>query len=269
MALGRGGLAAARHARSRPARDGPGVGRRERVQPLVDRDIDALMTRTRHAPGGGGRISPRDASSTRLLLAIAGGRPARPAGRTGWRRRWRCRRRPLLRRRLHDLAQAPDAAEHRHRRRGRRGPAAGRLGRRDRAASSRSRGLFVIIFLWTPPHFWALAHAARDDYERAGVPMLPIVAGARATARADRASTPSLLALPRWCRSRSACSAGSTRWRAVVLGARFLQLAVRLLRAAGDRPAARRVFLFSLVYLARCSWPWASTARCWVWLRRA
>src|SRR5205085_125823 len=43
--------------------------------------------------------------------------------------------------------------------------------------------LFMLIFLWTPPHFWALALYRSDDYRRAGVPMLPVVAGARATKR--------------------------------------------------------------------------------------
>ncbi len=43
--------------------------------------------------------------------------------------------------------------------------------------------LFLIVFLWTPPHFWSLALWANADYERAGVPMLPVVAGARATRR--------------------------------------------------------------------------------------
>src|SRR5207245_1354967 len=43
--------------------------------------------------------------------------------------------------------------------------------------------LFAIIFLWTPPHFWALALNRRDDYARAGVPMLPVVAGHAATVR--------------------------------------------------------------------------------------
>ncbi|MGL5447065.1 MAG: UbiA family prenyltransferase, partial [Rhabdaerophilum sp.] len=41
--------------------------------------------------------------------------------------------------------------------------------------------LFLIIFLWTPPHFWALALVKNEDYTRAGVPMLPVVAGDRAT----------------------------------------------------------------------------------------
>src|SRR5207253_1673723 len=43
--------------------------------------------------------------------------------------------------------------------------------------------LFLIIFLWTPPHFWALALNRTDDYARAGVPMLPVVAGKAATTR--------------------------------------------------------------------------------------
>src|SRR3954463_15097415 len=43
--------------------------------------------------------------------------------------------------------------------------------------------LFAIIFIWTPPHFWSLALFANDDYRRAGVPMLPVVAGARETRR--------------------------------------------------------------------------------------
>ena len=43
--------------------------------------------------------------------------------------------------------------------------------------------LFGIIFIWTPPHFWSLALWANDDYKRAGVPMLPVVAGARETRR--------------------------------------------------------------------------------------
>ena len=44
-------------------------------------------------------------------------------------------------------------------------------------------GLFLIVFYWTPPHFWALALRYKDDYEAAGVPMLPVVAGVEATTR--------------------------------------------------------------------------------------
>ena len=43
--------------------------------------------------------------------------------------------------------------------------------------------MFAIVFCWTPPHFWSLSLWARNDYERAGVPMLPVVAGLPATRR--------------------------------------------------------------------------------------
>ena len=64
--------------------------------------------------------------------------------------------------------------------------------------------LFLIIFLWTPPHFWALSLTRADDYARAGVPMLPVVAGAAGDAAADPALFDRC-----WCRSarRRGCSA--------------------------------------------------------------
>ncbi len=80
------------------------------------------------------------------------------------------------------MAEALDAAEHRDRWRGRRLPAHDRLGRRHRRRSRcASIVLFLIIFLWTPPHFWALALYKQGDYGAAGIPMLPNVAGEQAT----------------------------------------------------------------------------------------
>ena len=58
---------------------------------------------------------------------------------------------------------------------------------------------FLIIFLWTPPHFWALALLISDDYERTGIPMLPVVRGAELHARPD----PPLLAAARRLHARS------------------------------------------------------------------
>jgi protoheme IX farnesyltransferase len=55
--------------------------------------------------------------------------------------------------------------------------------------------LAVVLFLWTPPHFWSLAMVCRDDYEAAGVPMLPVVVGDRACAAAILAHTVALVAL--------------------------------------------------------------------------
>ena len=73
-----------------------------------------------------------------------------------------------------------DAAEHRDRRRRRLGSAARRLGRGDRPLGGPALGLFALIFLWTPPHFWSLALMTETDYDKAGIPMLPNVHGRRA-----------------------------------------------------------------------------------------
>jgi protoheme IX farnesyltransferase len=116
--------------------------------------------------------------------------------------------------------------------------------------------MFGVIFLWTPPHFWALAIVKFDDYEDAGVPMLPNVAGVRATtvqmtAYAAILLAFSLLPLPLWWLGVTGEVLG---WlygvAALALGLRFLQLCWRLQRAAGDLDVAREVFRFSLLYLA-------------------
>ena len=89
--------------------------------------------------------------------------------------------------------------------------------------------LFTVIFLWTPPHFWALALRYREDYAAAGVPMLPVVAGERATGRqilgyAFALVACSLVFVP-------AADAGVVYLAcALVLGARFIHLAWRLQR---------------------------------------
>jgi protoheme IX farnesyltransferase len=109
--------------------------------------------------------------------------------------------------------------------------------------------LFLIIFLWTPPHFWALALNRTDDYARAGVPMLPVVAGKSATARQILIYS-GLLALA----SELPCVRGfaGTVYGAIaaVCGALFLLLAIQLNRSTGaDRRAAHRLFVFSIFYL--------------------
>jgi protoheme IX farnesyltransferase len=105
--------------------------------------------------------------------------------------------------------------------------------------------LFAVIFYWTPPHFWALAIRFEDDYRRAGVPMLPVVAGVAATARqivlyATLLTGVSLLLY----------SVAELGWiyltAAAALGSGFLVEAVRLTR---DRDRAMSVFQFSNVYL--------------------
>jgi len=116
--------------------------------------------------------------------------------------------------------------------------------------------LFAIVFFWTPPHFWSLALYANDDYRRAGVPMLPVVAGAKETRRQIVIYTLLLLplSLVPWFMGFSGPVYGIA---ALVLDAGFLVCAVRVLRdrqdAAGvslthDAPA-RAAFRFSIAYL--------------------
>ena len=109
--------------------------------------------------------------------------------------------------------------------------------------------LFLIIFLWTPPHFWALSLNRTDEYGRAGVPMLPVVAGRAATTR--QIGIYSFLLVPisvlPW-----ALGFAGTLYGAIALvgGLTFVALALRLHRSRGtDRQAAQRLFAFSISYL--------------------
>jgi protoheme IX farnesyltransferase len=116
--------------------------------------------------------------------------------------------------------------------------------------------LFAIVFVWTPPHFWSLALWAHDDYARAGVPMLPVTAGAKETRRQIVIYTALLapLGLAPWLVGFSSLAYAAV---AAVLGAIFLRRAIAVLRDAQDdagrsltRDApARACFRFSLSYL--------------------
>ena len=107
--------------------------------------------------------------------------------------------------------------------------------------------LFAVIFYWTPPHFWALAIRYRSDYEAAEVPMLPAVAGLRATARRIVAYSIVL-----WVLSLVLVPVASMgvlyAVAALVLGAGFLGLAVDVLRRP-DPARSMRLFGWSNAYV--------------------
>jgi protoheme IX farnesyltransferase len=121
------------------------------------------------------------------------------------------------------------------------------------SVSIESAVLFAIIFMWTPPHFWALALYRARDYERVGVPMLPVVSGLAETRRqiliysvllAVIAVTPWFIGL------------GGLAYLAIsgLMGARFVWLAVLVFRDgdSDDRAAdqrAKALFVFSIYYL--------------------
>ncbi|KUO66556.1 MAG: protoheme IX farnesyltransferase [Alphaproteobacteria bacterium BRH_c36] len=111
--------------------------------------------------------------------------------------------------------------------------------------------LFLIIFMWTPPHFWALALYRCRDYERVGVPMLPVVAGPDETRR--QIVIYSLLLVP-VAISPYFIGLGGLAYLVTssVLGAIFLWLAVRVYRTREGREAdrvAKQLFAFSIFYL--------------------
>jgi heme o synthase len=114
-----------------------------------------------------------------------------------------------------------------------------------------SIALFLLIFMWTPPHFWALALYREGDYEKAGVPMLPNVAGRPATKKQIIAYSLALIptiALP--------MITGTVGWLyasgAVVLTVKFLADAFTLYRASTretEDKAAKKLFGFSIIWL--------------------
>jgi heme o synthase len=109
--------------------------------------------------------------------------------------------------------------------------------------------LFLIIFFWTPPHFWALSLYRTEDYIRAGVPMLPVVRGDAATRRQILLYTLILvpLGIAPWALGYAGALYGLT---AAGTGAIMLALAGRvLIERRPDEQASRHLFAFSILYL--------------------
>ncbi len=108
--------------------------------------------------------------------------------------------------------------------------------------------LFFIVFFWTPPHFWALSLLMKGEYEKVGVPMLPVVRGEAETRRQILLYSILLYAVTQL----PFCAGGFGLIylaASLVLGLGFIAGAVRLYRRA-DRQSALRLYLYSLAYLA-------------------
>jgi len=215
-----------------------------------ERDVDALMTRTANRPIPRGRISSSEAAAFGITLAIfsvttlgilvnwlAGALLAFTiffyvVVYTMWLKRWTAQNIVI-------------------------GGAAGALPPVVAwAAATGSLApqpiiLFLIIFLWTPPHFWALALFRSDDYARANIPMLPVVAGPDATRLQILLYTIVLVAvaISPWPLGYFGVAYGIT---SVLLGAGMLWCAVDVYRkrtGTEANRAARALFKFSLLYL--------------------
>jgi len=223
-----------------------GAGAAGAINMWYERDIDALMTRTRERPIPAGRMDPAEALAFGVVLSIgsvvvmalavnlaAASLLALSIGfyvfvYTVW-----------LKRRTPQNIVIGGAA-------GAFPPMIGWAAVTG-DVSLASLALFAIIFMWTPPHFWALALFRSGDYARAGVPMLPVTHGAEETRRQILLYTVALLpvTLTPWMLG----FAGTIYLAAAsVLGLIFLAGAVAVYRETGDR-AARGLFGYSIVYL--------------------
>ncbi|MBI1208383.1 MAG: protoheme IX farnesyltransferase [Azospirillum sp.] len=223
-----------------------GAGAAGAINMWYDRDIDAVMTRTRGRPLPQGRIEPDDALAFGVVLSVgavllmglavnwvAGALLALASAfyvfvYTIW-----------LKRRTPQNIVIGGAA-------GAFPPMIGWAAVTGDVALS-SVLLFLLIFMWTPPHFWALALFRSGDYQRAGVPMLPVVAGAAETKRQMLVYT--LLLLPLAVAPWYVGLAGPVYLTgAVVLGSLFVACAIRVLCDRTDR-SAKQMFGFSILYL--------------------
>ena len=216
------------------------------INHYLDRDIDAMMRRTSDRPVPSGRISPRAALAYGVVLGVASfvllaatvnllSAVLATCGLLGY----------VLVYTLWLKRSTPQNIVI--------GGAAGAVPPLVAWAATTGRltgsalYLFAIVFYWTPPHFWALSLLMKDDYERARVPMLPVVRGERETRRQIVLYSLLLVAvtlLPFAGRLFDGIYLGS----ALVLGGALMWLAIRLSRRA-DKRSALRLYLFSLAYL--------------------
>ena len=223
-----------------------GAGASGAINQWYDRDIDAVMARTRHRPVPSGAVEPAEALSfglvvsalSVLLLGLASNWLA--AGLlaftiffyavvyTVW-----------LKRSTPQNIVIGGAA-------GALPPVVGWAAVTG-SLSVEPLLLFAIIFMWTPPHFWALALFRNEDYTRAGVPMMPVVAGERETRRqiliyavllAPLAIVPSMIGM-------ASIAYGTL---SAALGINLMRLSWTLYSQPSD-DAAKRLFGFSILYL--------------------
>ena len=217
------------------------------VNHWFDRDIDATMSRTRDRPIPSGRVSPNAALAygitlgvlSVILLAIAVNPLAAALSASGYLGYVFVYTVWLKRRTVQNIVI---------------GGAAGAVpplvawAATTGSLSWNAVYLFAIVFYWTPPHFWALSLLMKGEYERAGVPMLPVVKGEAETRRQILLYTVLLYAVTQlpFC---AGLFDGIYLGASVVLGGCFIAGAV-LLRRRADRRTALRLYLFSLAYLA-------------------
>jgi heme o synthase len=228
-----------------------GAGAAGALNMWYDADIDAVMSRTSHRPIPRGRIAPGEALAFGLTLA------AFAVGVLGLLVSWTAAvllgftiffyvvvyTMWLKRSTPHNIVIGGAAGSF--------PPLIGWTAASGTVVSVEPLLLFLIIFLWTPPHFWALSLIRAGDYARAGVPMLPVVAGAEETRRQILRYSVALVlvALAPWLLGYVGPIYGLT---AVAAGVAFMVLACRVRneqQGARAARAAQQLFAFSIAYL--------------------
>jgi len=223
-----------------------GAGAAGAINMWYDRDIDALMTRTRQRPIPAGRMEPAEALAFGIVLSIGSVLTMALAVNlvaaallalsiafyvfvyTMW----------LKRSTPHNIVIGGAAGAF--------PPMIGWAAVTGDVGLG-SIALFLIIFMWTPPHSWALALFRAGEYARAGIPMLPVVSGERVTKRHILAYSASLLplgVLP----SLLGVTGITYALTSIVLGLVFMAGAVAVWRDTGDK-AAKLLFGYSIIYL--------------------
>jgi protoheme IX farnesyltransferase len=215
---------------------------------IYDRDIDYDMMRTRHRPIPSGRVQPRDAllfaialaSLSFTLLAVFANLLSALLAMSGIVFYMLIYTHLLKRHTAQNIVIGGAAGAI---------PALVGWAAVTGTLSWAAWLLFAIVFLWTPPHFWALALMIRDDYAKVGIPMLPVVAGEESTTRQIWYYT--LLVVPAsflliYPLHESGVIYGVL---ALVLGSLFLKKAWQLLQAPTDKQLARSMFKYSILYM--------------------
>lgn len=217
------------------------------VNHWYDRDIDIQMARTANRPVPSGRVSPALALSWGIALAIGG------ALLLGFTVNWLAAALSTsgflwyvfiytlwLKRRTPQNIVIGGAA-------GAFPPMVGWAAVQGNITLT-SIALFLIVFCWTPPHFWALSLLMKDEYAKVNVPMMPVVKGERVTRNWIVGSTV-VLVLTTLIPIFTEGMGGRYISSVLILGAVFL-IGAELLRRRPSRALALRVYLFSLLYLA-------------------
>ena len=223
-----------------------GAGASGAINMWFERDIDAVMTRTKNRPLPRGRVEPAEALAFGVTLTILS------VGLMGVALNWTAALllalasffyvfvyTVWLKRRTPQNIVIGGAA-------GAFPPMIGWAAVTG-GVSVESIALFLLIFLWTPPHFWSLALYKNDDYRRAGIPMLPVVAGETATRR--QIFLYALLLSPAVLAPYFLGTAGKFYLAgALTLHSLFIIGAVRVLRDS-NHASARAMFGYSIFYL--------------------